>query len=226
MGYNQDPLLSGKIKTDKDGRYTFSFPVSQIRSKGNFLTATVSYKKESSNIKLIIPFDAQKLNVKFYPEGGNLVHATQSLIGWEVKSAYGAPVAASGILYKDKIPIDTIYTDHYGLGKFKLVPLVGSTYKVKIVGAVNDTSYQLPNILIKGPVISLKNAIADDSLQIHITSKYSAKYLVLVHNYRQTFFSFPVDVSGAGKTALIILKGIPKGLTTITILDSLQRQLC
>ena len=45
----------------------------------------------------------------------------------------------------------------------------------------------------------------------------------MVHNYRQTFFSFPVDASAAGKTVLIILKDIPKGLNTITILDSLQR---
>ena len=223
IGHNRYPLLSGNFKTDKDGRYIFSIPAGQIRSKGSLLTATVTYKKESSNIKLTIPVDAEKMNVKFYPEGGNLVHATQSLIGWEVKGAYGAPVAASGILYRDKIPIDTIYTDRYGLGKFKLIPLVGSTYKVKLIGSENDTSYQLPNILIKGPVISLKKAIADDSLQIHITSKYPEKYLVLVHNYRQTFFSFPVDVGAAGKTALIILKDIPKGLNTITILDSLQR---
>ena len=223
VGYNQEMVPSGKIKTDEDGRYVFSIPVGQIRSKGNLLTATVTYKKESSDVKLIIPVNPKIMNVKFYPEGGNLVHATQSLIGWEIKNTYGAPVAASGILYKDKIPIDTIYTDRYGIGRFKLVPLVGSTYKVKVVGAVNDTDYQLPNILIRGPVISLKKALVDDSLKIHITSKYTAKYFVLIHNYRQIFFSFPVDVNAAGKTVVVNLKEIPKGLNTITILDSLQR---
>ncbi|MDB5142564.1 MAG: hypothetical protein JWQ66_1277, partial [Mucilaginibacter sp.] len=49
------------------------------------------------------------------------------------------------------------------------------------------------------------------------------KFFLMFHNYRQIYFTTPVEVGAAGKTVLVILKDVPKGLNTITILDSLQR---
>jgi hypothetical protein len=214
--------LSGKAKADQFGHYELSIPAEQIVPGGNLLSVDINYKKDSRNVQLALPVIKNKFNIKFYPEGGSLVHATQSVIGWEAKDVYSMPVRLDAVLYKDKHAVDTIHTDSYGLGRFKLIPLEGSKYEVKLVG-LSDSAYELPKILNKGPVITIHKAIANDSLHIRLVSKYAGKYYLFIHNYRRAFFYIPVKVGAAGKNILIDLADVPKGLSTITILDSLQR---
>ncbi|MDB5143494.1 MAG: hypothetical protein JWQ66_2207, partial [Mucilaginibacter sp.] len=216
IGNYQHPVTSGKVKTDKDGQYIFSVPANQIIAGENVLEANINYNKEVRGIRLILPVVENKFNIKFYPEGGNLVHGTQSIIGWEAKNAYGVPLKVTGVLYKDKRAVDTIHTDDYGMGRFKLIPLIGSDYKVRLIGMAKDTAYLLPTILSKGPVIDIKNAIANDTLKIRLVCKYPEKFFLMFHNYRQIYFTTPVEVGAAGKTVLVILKDVPKGLNTIT----------
>jgi hypothetical protein len=223
IGNYRHLALSGKIKTDKNGQHIFSIPENQIIAGENVLDVIIHYNKETRNIRLILPVSENKINIKFYPEGGNLVYATQSIIGWEVKNMDGAPLRISGVLYKDKHAIDTIYTDDYGMGRFKLIPLMRSDYQVRLIGTGKDTIYQLPKISATGPVINIKNAIVDDTLKIKLVSKHPGRFFLIVHNYRQIYFTIPVEIGAAGKTVLVILKDVPKGLNTITILDSLQR---
>ncbi|MDB5124689.1 MAG: hypothetical protein JWP94_2818 [Mucilaginibacter sp.] len=223
LGNYQHPVLSGRIKTDKDGQFLLSIPAIQIKAGDNILETEVRYNKETRNLKLTLPVYKNKFDVKFYPEGGNLVHATQSQVGWEAKNADGTPLKIGAVLYKDQHAIDTIHTNVYGMGNFKLAPLLGSIYEVRLIGIAKDSAYTLPKILSNGPVIGLKEAIANDSLQLKLVSKFPAKFFVIIHNYRQIFFSFPVEVNGAGKTVLINLKDVPKGLGTITVLDDGQR---
>jgi len=225
IGDFQHPVTSGTVKTDQDGQYVFSVPASQIIAGSNIFEARVNFNKGVSDMRLVLPLAENKLNIKFYPEGGNLVHATQSTVGWEAKNADGSPLKATGLLLKDNKVIDTIETDSYGMGTFKLVPILASNYKVRLLGETKDTTYTLPNMLPKGPVISIKNAISNDTLRIRLTSKIPGKYYVMVHNYRQVFFSFPAEIGAAGKTILINLEDVPKGLSEITVLDSMQRPL-
>lgn len=225
LGGNSEALSSNKIKTDKNGEYLLSIPIDKINAGSNILTAEVSYNKEIKTLRMALPVIKNRYSVKFYPEGGNMVHATKSVIGWEAKNSFGMPLEVHGILYKDKVAIDTIHTDRYGMGKFKLIPLVGSKYEVKINGSARDTSYLLPPVLLSGPVINVDNSIANDSLKISIVSKSPGKFFLMIHNYRQSFFYIPIELNGAGKTVLINLKDVPKGLNSVTILDSLQRPL-
>jgi hypothetical protein len=223
LGSYQHPVTSGKVTTDKNGQYIFSILDSQIIASENVLEANIKYNNEARNIRLTLPATENKFTIKFYPEGGNLVHGTQSMIGWEAKNVYGAPLKVTGVLYKDKCAVDTIHTDDYGMGRFKLIPLLGSNYEVRLIGLARYTAYYLPKILTKGPVIDITNAIANDTLKIRLVSKYPEKLFLMVHNYRQIYFTIPVEVGAKGKTVFVILKDVPKGLNTITILDSLQQ---
>ena len=128
------------------------------------------------------------------------------------------------MLYKDNTPVDTIETDGYGLGKFRLVPLQGSLYYVRLLGkSFGDSVYRLPPIIARSAVVTLSKAIADDTLKVKLTSKYPETVTVMVHNYRQVFYTFKVETNAAGRMVSIDLKPIPKGLATVTVLDSAGR---
>jgi hypothetical protein len=213
----------GRIKTDADGKYLFSVSRDQIVAGRNFLNVRVTYKNEVRDVKMLLPVKDKKLNIGFYPEGGNLIDGLGSTIGWEAKTVYGRPLSVNAVLYQDNHAIDSIQTDSYGMGRFRLIPCLGSKYELKLVGYSGDVGYALPRILPKGIILSVNKAISDDSLRLKLVSKDAGKFFVMVHNFEQVFYSLPVEVTAAGKKLLVNLTELPKGLTAITILDSLQR---
>lgn len=215
-------ILPDKVKTDKNGEYTLSVPIEKIRNSSNILIAEINYRNESKTIRIALPVPTnRKYQVRFYPEGGNLVHATRSTVGWEVKDVYGQPLQVKAALFKDSQFIDSIATDVYGMGRFKFIPLTGSKYEVRLPGA--DSTYLMPKISMRGPIIEINKAIADDSLKLRLVSKFPGRYLLLVHNYKKAFFSLPVEVSAAGRQLVILLSNVPKGLCQITVLDSAKQ---
>ncbi len=161
-----------------------------------------------------------KPTLKFYPEGGNLVNATPGMVGLEARDANGAPVQIKAVLYKNNQFTDTIKTDHYGMGRFRLTPYLTSTYQVKIVA--DPTIYRLPKILPRGAVLHLTNAVVSDSLQLSMWDTHSGRYHVIIHNYRQVFYSYHAMLGAAVKSSTLSLKDLPKGVAVITVLDSLN----
>ncbi|MCO5945638.1 hypothetical protein [Mucilaginibacter flavidus] len=223
LGLVSNKISSGTVKTNADGKYLFSIAHSQVEPGRNFLNVRVAYKNEVRNVKMLLPVNDKKLNIKFYPEGGYLIDGLVSTVGWEAKTVYGRPLSINAVLYQDNYIIDTVHTDSYGMGRFRFMPRLGSKYELKPMGFSGNISYALPGTLPYGVVITTQKAISDDSLQLKLTSKYPGKFLVMVHNFRQVFYSFPVKVTADGKKILVNLTELPKGLTAITVLDSLQR---
>jgi len=183
-------------------------------------------EKDSSFINLALPQIKNKAVVKFYPEGGNLVAGLTSNIGWEVKDQQQMPLALKAFLYKNQKVIDTIETSSYGIGKFSLTPENGADYTVKLIhSSLIDTLYHLPKSVEKGLTLSMQNAIAKDTVRLNLKSKGFKKFTILVHNFRTCFLTTPFDMDRENIIIKIPLADVPKGLATITIVDSLNRPL-
>jgi hypothetical protein len=222
LGDKTNPIMAGTVKTDAAGQYLFTIPTKGITLANNVLQVKVSYGGEVKDIKLALPVQKNVPVVKFYPEGGNLSDGITSVVGWEVKNREGSYYAAKGTLYKDDKPVDTVSTNVYGMGKFSLQSNQESHYYVKLADNP-DSAYNLPKILSNSPVVTIVNSIVNDTLRLVVKNKLPAKFYVLVHNYQQTFASFPVQADAGGKTINVNLKDVPRGLAEVTILDSLQQ---
>ncbi len=226
VGDKLHPVISGKVKTDRAGQYLFAIPVQDITLGNNLLEARITYGSEKSTTKLVLPVYKNELVVRFYPEGGYLSNGIISTVGWEVKNTTGNPCKVTGVLYKDGQATDTIATNSYGMGKFSFIPRKGSHYFMKLLLAdFRDSVYNLPQIMPDLPVVTIRNALACDTLQLVVKNKQLRKVYIAVHNYKQLFNLFPVTVHSKGKTIKIILDDVPKGISEITVLDSLQRPL-
>jgi hypothetical protein len=223
VGAPSNQIASGNIKTGPDGKYLFTFSRDQIKPGMNFLNVAVKVKNEVKMLKLLLPLRDERLNIRFYPEGGDLSEGLVSTVGWEAKTAYGLPLKVDAVLYQDNQVIDTIQTDGYGMGRFKLLPKSGGKYELKLIGYDKNINYTFPRVSSKGVVISIRTAIADDSLQLKLACKYPGRYFVMVHNSGQVFYIFPVELTASGRKVLVNLADLPKGLATITILDSLLK---
>jgi len=212
-------------KTDASGQCLIN-----IKSQNNLadpnLYVHLKNDKDSTFISLPLPELQNRASVKFYPEGGNLVNGLPGYIGWEVKDQHRMPMALKAILYRNNNAIDTIETSSYGIGKFLLVPFKDAKYSLKLIHSeFKDSVYFLPNAIDNGLNITLKNALANDTLSLTISSYSTKKLNILLHNFQESFEDIPFEMTTARNNIKIPLSQVPKGLTTLTILDSLYRPL-
>jgi hypothetical protein len=170
----------------------------------------------------------QKTHIKFYPEGGVLVNGLTSKVAWESLSEENQPKAVSGILFENAHPMDTVSSNAYGAGYFILKPLKGKKYTFKLLenaGSAENAIFALQDAINNGIAIKLNEGVVNDSVKISISSTADMKVKVLVHNYRDLFASTTVMLKSVPTHLSIALPGLPKGLATITIIDSAGKPL-
>lgn len=86
-----------------------------------------------------IPIDIGKIDVAFYPEGGELVAGLENRVYFTARNRSGKPVHLSGEIVGDGdedggprrvvAPVETV---HDGMGTFSFVPRAGKSYRLKI----------------------------------------------------------------------------------------------
>ncbi|MNJ97706.1 MG2 domain protein [compost metagenome] len=212
-------------KTDAAGQLLLNIPKQQNLVDPN-ISVKLKYQKDSSFLSMPLPTGKITANVKFFPEGGNLVTNIISTVAWEVTDLQKRPIALKAFLLKNNSPIDTIETNSYGIGKFKLLADENAVYTVKLANnSLADTVYKLPKVLSSGLVINIENAVVEDTLSLILRNHKSQKFFIRIHNFKQCFLDIPFDMEMKIRKLKISLAEIPKGLNTITITDSLDRPL-
>jgi hypothetical protein len=215
-----------KGKTNAFGEYAISIPP----VSGNLLKVSIKKGSDLQFLSLRLPVNKSLPSVKFYPEGGNMIENTNNFIGWEARSSTGEYLRLRGILYKNNLPADTIETNYYGIGKFKLSPQKNCSYSFRIIKAgnfadVKDTTYSLPPALSVGPTIHIANVLAEDTLSVELKSTSRQKVTLVLHNFNNIIACKEMEANPTGYQIKFVLTGAPKGLATLTVLDSIGRPL-
>lgn len=222
LGSSVQPIISGYGQT-KEGSYDFAIPTSILKQGNNVLHVQLWYKNEIKEISMQLPAYKQPALVNFYPEGGNLVNNLPNVIGVEIKTADNDPIRAAATLYENEKPIVQFQTGDYGIDRFTFVPKANNSYMVKLTNLIQkDTAYILPKAISAGPVINVEQALANDTLYVQLHHTKPEKLFLQVHNFKKLFFSVPV-IANKSKRLKILLDSIPKGLTQLTLTDSLGR---
>ena len=207
----------------EDNEFVFHIPAAQANEHAVLHTA-IQYGGQLQQLTAGLPRQTPKqLRVKFFPEGGHLVNGLPSIIGWEATTADGTPVALTATLYENGTAIDTLETNEVGTGVFHLTPSSDANYRLIVKAGLflpRDTGFTLPAVAQKGIVLHMDNAVADDTLRFDLLGNIPQQVKVLVHNYREAFASFETTAIPKGKPVGIALKALPKGIATLTVLDS------
>ena len=114
------------------------------------------------------PQKGKKVNLKFYPEGGNLIENIPSRVAFEITDAFGNPLEATGkIINQDKEEIAGFAVTHDGRGFFNYTPNMD---KRKAVVDYNGKKYQfdMPQPLPQGFTLQADNLSSSDSLEISL----------------------------------------------------------
>lgn len=174
----------------------------------------LEYKREKSIEK------SDKVNLTFYPEGGNLVQGLISQIAFKATNSIGQGIDLSGIVINNKgDEITTFSTTHQGMGFFQFCP-DSSKYKVKVTYKDKDYTFKLPEASPTGYVLTINNLQKDntiiqlkrstlcpgDTVGISISSRGKINFFDIVEMVKQPEYLL--------KTTK---KNLPAGVNQITI---------
>lgn len=77
--------------------------------------------------------DTDKLEVTFYPEGGQLVAGLENRVYFVARDSSGRPVPITGqVVDEQGEELASVETSHAGMGTFSLEPRTGESYRLKI----------------------------------------------------------------------------------------------
>ncbi len=152
-------LVSGKGKTDQNGKGEIIFftPSAEI-SAPTLMTVELQSGVNELKLKKKIPVTSEKINLFFYPEGGNLVSGIPQLVIFEAKDQLGNPSSVvADILAEDGSFVAKAMTMRPGLGVFHLMNQNTQPLKFRITSELGkDQETVLPMPLNEAMAISVK----------------------------------------------------------------------
>lgn len=206
-----------------------SIPAAQLTGTDPVLLTEVSYNYDTLYLSVKLPkMQAKGLNVRFFPEGGNLTEGLENTVALEATTTGGLPVSLSGVLYNGDKVVGAVTSNSYGVARFRLKPDAGShyTFRIKANNYLDrDSTYKLPDALKSGVVLRLSDAVVNDTLAMTVYSRTAGKFKVLIHNYREDFALLDIQANADGKEISVPIATLPKGIATVTVLDEGGRPL-
>ncbi len=163
-------IYKQKMQTDQNGLLNVNFLLPD-----ESLNLAIVAESEQKDQKADIPLNlnrAEKTDLQFFPEGGDLVTDLPGNIGFKAIGEDGKGVQVSGIITDhNQQQVAVFNSQHNGMGKFNLAVKDGETYMAKVTlpgGVVKE--YPLPAIKRSGTVLQLNNTMESDSVGVSVTA--------------------------------------------------------
>lgn len=164
-------ILKGRGVTDVKGDLTIAFVNTQSGpfKSGRIITNIKTSEKKIETKYVTIKAVSDKVDVQFFPEGGNLVNGNYSKIAFKAVGADGQGTEIKGTVTDNQNnQVCTFSSTHLGMGIFSFIPENGKSYKAKITYADGSQNIvDLPAASDAGYSLSVGNS-GKDSILIKI----------------------------------------------------------
>jgi len=205
----------------------FKLP-SKIKFGDGTLTCTVIDGGVVESTGQTIPIILQKLDVKFYPEGGELVCGIPNNIYFESFTPFGDSADFIGqIIDSKRNPCSTIQTNHEGRGKSNFIPLKDEKYSLKVLSP-SGVSFKNPLPIAKeeGVVVSSVCDVYEDfsSIKLKIGSSSKGKFKIGLFKKFKEISSQQIEFENSNEIKYVefdISKegNISQGVIRVTVFD-------
>ncbi len=241
---NQNAVIQAKIAM-KNGTGTGSVYLPVTLTSGNFLLrAYTSWMKNFSpdyyfHKKLIIinPLKSPDLqdkiaiqpvyDIRFFPEGGNLVNGITNIVGFKATDQFGKGTDVKGaVLNKNNDTVTRFQSLKFGMGRFEFKPDNGSTYHAIIKIAGKTIIKDLPQVNDKGYVMTAKDN-GNGQLTISVTTNLPDANVYLFAHTRGSIKTVETTTTNNGSAQFSIDKAkLGEGISQLTIFDNVKRPVC
>jgi len=218
--------LVNKVVSNSNGQINVNIiNTSDDKFIGGYILATIALPNGIKVTKQIpIKTIANKVDVQFFPEGGNLIESLPCKVGVKAVNSSGLGEAISGsVIDNEGVEVVAFETADLGMSSFSLNPIGGKTYKAKI--KFKDGSEQtipLPKAKSSGYALAVNNIDSTKiSIKVMLTPDLVNKgdlYLLLQHN-AQVLSTAKVSTIKQIASVIIPKTSFPSGIATLTLFD-------
>jgi hypothetical protein len=153
---DEQTILDNAVQTNDQGEFKIEMKLPKKISRGDArLTVIINQGGVSETISKPIPINLGKVDIHFYPEGGNLVAGLENRIYFTSCDPLGHPVHIMGTIVSDNGQIvSSAETADLGMGQFSFTPQPGESYRLKIITPADvKEEYKLPAVVTDCPIV-------------------------------------------------------------------------
>lgn len=164
------------------------------------------------------------VNIKFFPEGGNLIAGLKSTIAFKALDQNGNPLQLAGDIVNGKNEkIIAFKTVHNGMGSFELTPAVNERYEALIpLQGGAEKKLALPEVKNEGITITVDNNNPNKTfVKVERSDKHKEKYnnlLVVAQINYQVAYMGQLNINEGLDAVAINKKNLPAGIMQVTVL--------
>ena len=172
-----------------------------------------------SGQSIVYQSDEPKINLQFFPEGGNLIANKLNIVAFKATDDYGISTPITGTIVDDEGNEATSFkTDIFGMGRFQLTPKKGVKYFAEIEGQKKRS--ELPEAANKGYILNLRETPTKLFLTVKPPNLLSMENsFVIAHSRGEVFLTLPVTAGKPYIYASLPLDQLPTGICHFTFFD-------
>ncbi len=211
-----------KFQTDSEGKATVEFQLpEELESNDALLNILLTNEGNRESISRSIPVVLNKINLQFFPEGGDLISEVAGQVAFKATNEFGKPADISGIILDEAGQEQGKFESfHFGMGKFELQPKKGKKYFAKITKPAGvETSYELPNSLKSGFAIRVEMA-EKDQIQLKIYAPENANIDLVGQTRGEIHYSKSLKMKKGWNELFVKTVLFPTGIAQFTLFDS------
>ncbi len=168
--------------------------------------------------------------VRFFPEGGNLVYGIQSKLAFRVSDRSQKGIDCRGMLVNQKNDTIVSFTSlKFGMGQFSFTPLYGNTYKALIISDNGRAGeHYLPVIYNQGYVMRLSDSGKERlKITVDVGGTVPRNLVYLIVHSRNSIQKALIDEANNGVAGFVIDKNdLEEGISSFTIFNNERQPVC
>jgi uncharacterized protein YfaS (alpha-2-macroglobulin family) len=233
-GPDGQPGAAFQLRTDDSGAVNVKFKLpAQIQTGQATLSVTFQDQGVTEVLVRPIPIVLKKLNIEFFPEGGDLVAGVPNRVYFQARTTLDKPAELKGRIVdhsgREVAPVETFNDPGHpeanqGMGVFSFMPKIGETYLLKIDNPVGiESQHLLPAAKGEGVVLTIdKGVIApDDPISVKVQSPDRDRSLIVGAYCRRRLLAHqPVEVKKGETKDVQLLSGEGAGgVVRVTVFE-------
>ena len=222
---------TGEARTDASGRAYVRFQLPEnLETSDGLLNVRIEHNNQPEAVSRAIPIVLNKIDLQFFPEGGDAVAGLPCRMAFKALNEFGKPADVEGIVVDSRGEQVAVFSSyHDGMGAFDFVPQAGERYRARLDKPVaSEKTYALPESLRDGYALRLQERDGDN-LIFEVSSTQAGKAWLVGSCQDKLFFFKELKYNGSsvsqenGNTTqrvTVPVKDLPPGIARFTLLDA------
>ncbi|HTH55424.1 MAG TPA: MG2 domain-containing protein [Cyclobacteriaceae bacterium] len=216
------------VQTDKRGEIDLEFQLPDtLKTTDGILQAVVSSDGIEESIFRSVPIVFNKIQVKFFPEGGEAIVGSNGRVAFEAINEFGKGADIGGVITDESgKTVSTFESFHLGMGAFNINAENGHHYSAKITKPEGISEvYPLPVFTSDGMGLAVNQQFDSILVAKVFSSKERQAYLV-GHVHSKVFAAEKLQLRAGWNEVKFSTSTMPVGILTLTLFDAEGSERC